>query len=127
MQSMRSRRSLLFAALAALAAMAFAQAALALASCDFGPGGGMPMHAGASEEAAAPCHPPAEAENLCAAHCRNNDQARDKPQVKVPVAAAVESVAQLPFVPRARPTVTQRPAPLPAGPPPRILFQSFLI
>jgi hypothetical protein len=105
---MRSRRALLFAALAALAAMLFAQVSLAAAAWDAAP---------------MPCHQPAP--NVCAAHCANNDLTLDVPRVTVPeaatVAVAIVVVAPARFidVPPAPPAV------LPAGPPPRILFQSF--
>lgn len=127
MQSMRSRRPSVCAALAALAAMLFAQAAIALALCDIGLSGATPMHSG-HETLAMPCHEPEQSTNLCVAHCRNSDQTLDKPQVKV-LAAAPAPAAHLcvVFAPADRTSPVTRTTPLPAGPPPRILFHSFLI
>lgn len=110
-------------------AMLFAQAALALVSCELirrTPAHALAM---ALEDAqAAPCHEPAKNVNLCLAHCRGDDQTLDKPLVKVPLA----SLESLPAV-----RLTQEPQeagrasarlPMPiVGPPRRILFQSLLI
>jgi hypothetical protein len=114
----------------ALAAMLFTQAALALAACKLD--GGAPARiqaSGMSEASAQPCHQPAESVNLCLAHCRGDKQTLDKPQVKVPApsiqqaALAVNLWPQLLLI-----GVSGRPAPAPTvAPPPRILFQSFLI
>jgi hypothetical protein len=107
MHPMRHCRSLL-GALAALAAMTFAQASIAAASWEAMP---------------SPCHQPTP--NVCAAHCDNNDLTPDTPRIKLPAAvtANVTIVAPAP-----RPRVVAAPVGvLPAGPPPRILFQSFLI
>lgn len=125
---MRSRPLSLPAAIAALTAMLFAQAAFAIAACDVGLGRSTPMHvAPASAHEAAPCHEPAETANLCFAHCDNSDVSLDKPQVKVPTIAPAAPLpvhfATVPY-PQVAPI---RVAALPAGPPPRILFQSFLI
>jgi len=114
----------------ALAAMVFVQAALALAACRFDGGAPARILASAMPEANAhPCHEPAESINLCLAHCRGDKQTLDKPQVKVPApsihqaALAVNVWPQLQLV-----GLAGRPAPVPtAAPPPRILFQSFLI
>jgi len=108
---MRSRRSA-FAALAALAALLFTQVAIAVASWE--------------QAAPSPCHEPAPAANLCFEHCSNNDLTLDVPRVRVPAAAAPAPVFV--FVTARYPEVAPvRIALLPAGPPPRILFQSFLI
>ena len=126
---MRSRRISTAAATAALAAMLFAQAALALASCDLGRSAASPMHAAAAHEAqAAPCHEPVDSANLCIAHCRNNDQSLDKPQVKAPVLPLAPALpGHFAHAPCYERVAWTRMAALPAGPPPRILFQSFLI
>jgi len=126
---MHSRRALHAAGILALAAMLFAQAALALASCELIRR--TPAHALAmalQDAQAAPCHKPAKNPNLCLAHCRGNEQTLDKPLVKIPAV----SLEALPAV-----RVGQEPQeaglasarlPLPiAGPPRRILFQSLLI
>jgi hypothetical protein len=108
---MRPRRSF-FAALAALAAMVFAQVAIAAA---------------AWESAPSPCHEQMPGANLCAQHCANNDLTLDVPRVKLPAITAASTpfsiVTPVPY-PEVAPV---RIAVLPAGPPPRILFQSFLI
>src|SRR5688572_15311913 len=106
MRLMSRSRSLL-AALAALAAMAFAQVSIAAAAWD---------------AMSAPCHQPAP--NVCATHCDNNDLAPDVPRVKL-LAAVTARVTLVPAVPRPR-FVPLHIGVLPAGPPPRILFQSFL-
>lgn len=123
---MRSNRRFI-AAIAALAAMLFAQAAFALAVCN---PQDMPSRALALVEADrhAPCHEPAENVNLCLAHCQNAEQTLDKHQVKVPSlpAVAVLEVPSSPRVPHAIAWAPRAPAPA-AGPPPRILYRSFLI
>jgi hypothetical protein len=106
---MRSRRALLFAAVAALAAMLFAQVSLAAA---------------ASEGVAPPCHEPTP--NVCAVHCDNNDLAPDTPRIKLPAFAGAK-VTIVPPVPRPSRIVPAHVDSLPAGPPSRILFRSFLI
>jgi hypothetical protein len=107
---MRARRSA-FAALVALAGLLFTQVAIAAAAWDSLP---------------SPCHEQAPA-NYCFQHCSNNDLTLDVPRVKLPAIAA----ASLPFsliTPMPYPQVASvRVVVLPAGPPPRILFQSFLI
>ena len=109
---MRARRSAL-AALAALAGLLFVQAAIAVAAWE--------------QSAPSPCHEQAPATNYCFQHCSHNDLTLDVPRVKVPAVAPAEApvVVVVPVrfieVPPARLGV------LPAGPPPRILFQSFLI
>jgi hypothetical protein len=108
---MRASRSA-FAAFAALAAIAFTQVAIAAASW---------------ESAPSPCHEQMPDANLCAAHCANNDLTLDVPRIKLPAIAALSApfsiVTPVPY-PELAPV---RIAVLPAGPPPRILFQSFLI
>ena len=123
---MRSNRRF-FAAIAALAAMLFAQAAFALAVCN---PQGMPSRAQALVEADqhAPCHEPAENANLCLAHCQNAEQTLDKHQVKLPDLSAVPVLQ----VRGARHMVSRRtwaPSVLSpvVGPPPRILFRTLLI
>lgn len=109
--------------------MLFAQAALALASCELIRR--TPSHVLAmalQDTQAVPCHEPAKNLNLCLAHCQGNDQTLDKPLVKIPPL----SLESLPAV-----RVWQEPQeaglasarlPLPiTGPPRRILFQSLLI
>lgn len=105
----------------------FAQAAIARAACD------MPVRTPAlaiAQEPAMPCHEePAAPRNVCLAHCLSTDQSADTPQVVVPVWLGVAPL----FVPvasaaSAHSVAVLRRVPVPsAAPPPRILFQSFLI
>ena len=123
---MRSRR--FFPALAALAAMLFAQAAFALAACDAGQ---MPSRAQmlAQGEQDAPCHQPADNVNLCLAHCQSAEQTLDKHQLKklpAPSAVAVLEASDWQRAGRSFAWTPRVPSPA-AGPPPRILFRSFLI
>jgi hypothetical protein len=126
---MFSRRKARCAGIVALAAMLFAQAALALAACDIDASPLLQALAGAAPEANAhPCHEPAEATNLCLAHCQGNKQTLDKPQVKVPPVSLQPALAVHVWRGPALTGLTGRPAPVPtAAPPSRILFQSFLI
>ena len=109
---MRACRSAL-AALAALAGLLFVQAAIAVAAWE--------------RSAPSPCHEQMPATNYCFQHCSNNDLTLDVPRIKLPAIRA----ASVPFsivTPAPYPQVAPaRIAVLPAGPPPRILFQSFLI
>jgi len=110
--------------------MLFTQVALALSAC--GMDGGAPVQAFASampEANAHPCHDePAEGTNLCLAHCQGSKQTLDKPQLKVPP-VSIQPALAFHVWREPRPTgLAGRPAPVPtAAPPPRILFQSFLI
>lgn len=122
---MRSSRRF-HAAIAALAAMFFAQAAFALAACD-------PVraksraHMIAQQADPAPCHEPADNASLCLAHCQAGEQTLDKHQVKVPAPLfAAVLIVRAPQVPEAVRFVPRAPVPA-AGPPPRILFQTLLI
>jgi hypothetical protein len=127
MRSMSSRHRFC-AALAALAAMLFAQAAFALMACDTS---NMPSRAQmlAPGEAQAPCHEPADNVNLCLAHCQSAEQTLDKHQVKKLPAASVVAALEVRAWQRPRPSFAWTPrAPSPAaGPPPRILYRSLLI
>lgn len=116
-----------FAALAALAAMLFAQAAFALAACDTGK---MPSRAQAlaQGEEHAPCHEPAENVNLCLAHCQSAEQTLDKHQVKLPALSAVAVLEARGWqrIGRSFAWAPRTPS-LAAGPPLRILYRSLLI
>lgn len=122
---MRSSRRF-HAAIAALVAMFFAQAAFALAACD-------PVqaksraHMIAQQADPAPCHEPADNASLCLTHCQAGEQTLDKHQVKVPnpLSAAVLFV-RTPQIREAVRFIPRAPSPA-AGPPPRILFQTLLI
>lgn len=107
------RRTRFFPALAALAALFFTQLAIAVAAWDSPP---------------SPCHEQAPATNFCFQHCGSNDLTLDVPRVKVPEAAAAVAVAIVTITPARYVAVSPASlAVLPAGPPRRILFQSFLI
>ncbi len=119
------------AALAGLAAMLFAQAALALAAC--GLDARMPSRAfahaiTAAVEPTAPCHEEASANDaLCVAHCQSSEQTLDKHQGNPPLPAVHQLPATLvrvvPYL-----AVWLPPDSVPAASPPaRILFQSLLI
>lgn len=123
---MRSRHRFL-AAFAALAGMFFAQAAFAIAACN-------PLqaqsraHSIAQQAETAPCHQPADNTNLCVTHCQAGEQTLDKHQVKVPDASAdaVLVLAALPQIRRIASVIPRTSSPA-VGPPPRILYRTFLI
>lgn len=125
---MRSRRISSIAGIAALAAMLFAQAALALAACAAFPAQSHARMITAQNGESASCHEAGKNANLCLAHCQSTDQTLDKHQVKVPdvVLQAVRVVPAPQASFRRGPAATRLPAPA-AGPPPRILFRSLLI
>src|SRR5258705_12322995 len=109
-----------------LAALLFAQAAVAGAACE------MPDRAPAkavTHDPAMPCHEdPAPNTNLCLAHCLSGDQSADTPQVGMPAwNGAVVLTVEIFDRCSIRSTSLLRYFPHPAAPPPRILFQSFLI
>ena len=110
-----------------LGLLLFAQAALALAGCDWVRAA--PALAIAASSSQPPCHEaPAVNTNLCLAHCLSADQSADTPQVVVPVwvdRAPITVVAIDRWIVRA--VDVQYVLPWPSAPPPRILFQSFLI
>src|SRR5688572_29701145 len=110
-----------------LCATLFAQAALAVAACDWVRVA--PAQALAAKAAEPSCNEvPASNANLCLAHCLGSDQSADTPQVALPawsqasflVIAGIESV-------RTPQAVLRYTLPRPGAPPPRILFQTFLI
>jgi hypothetical protein len=125
---MRSRRLLHPAALAALAAMLFAQAAFALAACDPAQAQSLARMIAAQQDEPATCHEPTDSANLCLAHCQGRDQTLDKHQAKLPAlpadAVLVLRLRQDFHQPPA--WVAREPAPV-VGPPPHILFRSLLI
>jgi hypothetical protein len=110
-----------------LGLLLFAQGALALAGCDWLRAA--PALAISASSSQLPCHEePAVNPNLCLAHCLSADQSADTPQVVVhawigPASLNVEIAAG-----RIYPAAALRyKLPRPAAPPPRILFQTFLI
>jgi hypothetical protein len=124
---MMRRRIRSYAALAALAAMLFAQAAFALAACDLSRAQSraqMVMQGAQHAE----CHQPADNANLCFAHCQGGEQTLDKHQVKVPDAPlhGIQVVHPWSVAPQSACPIARAPLPA-AGPPPRILFRTLLI
>lgn len=110
-----------------LGAMLFAQAALAVASCDWPRMA--PAQALAAKAAEPTCHEaPATNTNLCLAHCLSADQSSDTPKIHVLawtpaplfILAVSPEVAILGVIRRGA-------LPHAGAPPPRILFQTFLI
>lgn len=127
---MSGRRPRRVSAVLGLAAILFAQAALALVVCNLE--GGTPSRglavAVAAAEAPGPCHEQAPGnDKLCVAHCQASDQTLDKYQAKLPVPqVGVFAVVQVDV--NWHPPVFLPPARVPvASPPARILFQSLLI
>ena len=123
---MMRARSRFLAALAALTAMFFVQAAFALAAC--GQEQSRVQMIAAPQADNAPCHQPADNANLCLTHCQAGEQTLDKHQVKVPDASAevVLVVRDLPQTRRIASAIPRMPLPA-AGPPPRILYRTLLI
>lgn len=121
------RRTLLRFTRLVLGAFLLAQAALAVAACEWGARDAARAVAMASGAANAPCHEAREAganSALCLTHCLGAQQSLDKPSVALPDITRVAVLSQVPTAP----AVLRRELPLPAtAPPPRILFQSFLI
>ena len=128
---MLPRRALLRTTRLLLAAFLLAQAALALAACDWGvrdAARAVAMTAGGGD---APCHESgntAPASKLCLTHCLGELQSLDKPTIAVPALAPVAVLFITPTVFSHAQRVACRERPLAASaPPPRILFQSLLI
>jgi hypothetical protein len=108
---------------AILAALLFAQAALAIAACDWLVRSPAQVFAAAE---APPCHEaPAKNGNLCLAHCLSDDQSNSTPQLPAgtPPATVFFSLPVAPagFLP-SRSAWFELPPP---GPPPNILFVVF--
>jgi hypothetical protein len=110
-----------------LGALLFAQAALAVAACDWLRVA--PAMALAAKAGPPACHEaPARNANLCLAHCLSFDQSPDSPQVQVPaMPAAPALIVEMPDEPTPGIGATRFRLPYPGAPPPRILFRSFLI
>jgi len=110
-----------------LGLLVFTQAALATAGCDWLRAA--PALAIAESADRQPCHAaPAVNANLCLAHCLSADQSTDTPQVVVPVWVDCAPITVVAIDCRLAPVVDlQFVLPRPSAPPPRILFQSFLI
>lgn len=128
---MLQRRSLLRSARLVLGAFLLAQAALALSACDWGGRDAARALSAAAGSGEAPCHDSGKAApepDLCLPHCLGEQQSLDKPSLTVPAVSAVAVLWIAPFAPTQAQRVVRRERPLAsAAPPPRILFQSFLI
>ena len=76
-----------------------------------------------------PCHEePTQNANICLAHCLSADQSADTPQVVVHAWNGTTPLNIVVADNRTYPSVAMRHMlPLPAAPPPRVLFQTFLI
>ena len=128
---MLSRRTLLRMTRLILGAFLLAQAALALAACEWGARDAARAVTVAAGSGDAPCHESGKTAPdsvLCLPHCLGQQQSLDKPSFAV---AALAPIAVLWIAPaasaHAQSTVRrERPRPA-AAPPARILFQSFLI
>ena len=127
MQTMISRGSVKKIAGMLLGAMLFAQAAFAMAACDWLRVA--PVQVIMPKATEPSCHEePARNANLCLAHCLGSDQSADTPQVAIPAWSQASFLVIVAFesapLPRDswRYTLTR-----PGAPPPRILFQTFLI
>ena len=127
MQPMTSRATARKIATVLLGAMLFAQAALAVAACDWlrvAPAQAIMAKAGEPS-----CHEePAQSANLCLSHCLGSDQSADTPQVAIPAWSKASFLVIVAFerAPVLKAVLHYTP-PHPGAPPPRILFQSFLI
>jgi len=110
-----------------LATLLFAQSALALAGCDWVRAA--PALAISASSSQMPCHEePAVNANLCLAHCLSADQSAVTHHVVVPVwvnCAPIAFVVSERWI--ARMVDVQFELPWHSAPPPRILFQTFLI
>jgi hypothetical protein len=121
-----SRKARRFGVLLGLAALLFAQAALAIAACNVD---GAPSRGAAlAMQADSPCHEAAPASDaLCAAHCQASDPTLDKTHAQpavLPVLMLSSRHVRLSAARSVSPPA--QPAP-PASPPARILFQTLLI
>jgi hypothetical protein len=128
---MLARRALLRTTRLLLAAFLLAQAALALAACDWGARDAARAVTVAAGSGEAPCHESgntAPDPSLCLPHCLGELQSLDKPSFAVPALAPVAVLFIAPAVSSHAQRVVRRERPLAASaPPPRILFQSLLI
>jgi len=125
------RRTLLRTTRFLLGVFLLAQAALALAACDWGARDAARAVAMAAGGGDAPCHESGNttpASGLCLTHCLGELQSLDKPSIAVPAFASVAVLFIAPAVFSRAQRVACRERPLAvSAPPPRILFQSLLI
>ncbi len=110
-----------------LGVLLFAQAALAVAACDWLRVA--PAQAISAQVGEPSCHDtPARNANLCLAHCLGGDQSADTPQVAIPassqlVVLVIARTGGAPVLEAFQQFALHRPG----APPPRILYHSFLI
>lgn len=125
---MFTRRSSLRTARLLLGVFLVAQAGLAMAGCDWGARDAARAVVLAAGSGEAPCHEvaaPSAGPGLCLTHCLGSLQSLDKPMTGLPPQAAIAVLTVPP--PAARTVLGRQPLLATAAPPPRILFQSFLI
>lgn len=124
---MMSARPIKRFAVVLLGALLFAQAALAVAACDWlrvSPAQAIMAKAGEPS-----CHEDqAKYANLCLSHCLGNDQSAGTPQIAVPAwnRSSLLVIADIELAPAPRIALSYT-LPYPGAPPPRILYHSFLI
>lgn len=127
---MFSRRILLRTTRLVLGAFLLANAALALAACDWGARDAARAVMVVTDSSEAPCHESgntAPAPGLCLPHCLGEQQSLDKPSFAVAALAPAALLFIAPAVSSPAQRVARRERPLAASAPPaRILFQSFL-
>jgi hypothetical protein len=110
-----------------LGLLLFTQGALAMAGCNWLRAA--PALAISASSSQPPCHEaPAVNPNLCLAHCLSTDQSADTPQLVVPVwVDSPPIIVTMVYRWTGRAENLRFVLPRPSAPPPRILFQSFLI
>ncbi len=109
-----------------LGVLLLAQAALAIAACDWLRVA--PAKALAEKSNEPSCHEqPARNANLCLAHCLSADQSADTPQFAIPAWSQASLLVVLGIERSPRRLTTHFTLPRPGAPPPRILFQTFQI
>jgi hypothetical protein len=125
---MMSIRTVKRIALSLLAALLFAQGALAAAGCDRLQRAPAEAIAVAGEETP-PCHQSQRSmDNLCVLHCLGEFQSLDKPSAKLPALGDAPVLVVLVPAPRWALRVYAPDAPARvSAPPPRILFSKLLI
>ncbi len=128
---MLPRRTLLRTTRLLLGAFLLAQAALALAACEWGARDAARAVTVAAGSGDAPCDESGKTaldSGLCLPHCLGELQSLDKPSVAVPALAPAAVLFIAPAVSSPAQRVSRRERPLAASAPPlRILFQSLLI
>lgn len=114
------------AALFALAGMLFLQAAIALAACEL-PGRSAAMAVAQHAADMPECHEADADGSLCLAHCQGEEQRLVKVPATPDLTAHPGHVLRLAKAPARLSSPPVAPHVGAAGPPPRILYQSFLL